>query len=44
MHRIVGDHVREYIKENANMRPFFERLATANKKLFLVTNSPFHFV
>lgn len=44
MHRIVGDHVKEYIKETPDMRKFFDRLVNANKKLFLVTNSPFHFV
>lgn len=44
MHNIVGNHVREYIKENSDMRKFFERLVSANKKLYLVTNSPFHFV
>lgn len=44
MHNIVGNHVREYIKENTDMRMFFERLVNANKKLYLVTNSPFHFV
>ena len=44
MHKIVGEHVKEYIKELPDMRKFFERLVNANKKLFLVTNSPFHFV
>jgi hypothetical protein len=44
MHNIVGNHVKEYIKETPEMRKFFERLMNANKKLFLVTNSPFHFV
>lgn len=44
MHKIVGDHVREYIKESPEMRTFFERLIKADKKLFLVTNSPYHFV
>jgi FMN phosphatase YigB (HAD superfamily) len=44
MHNIVGDHVKEYIKETPEMRKFFERLVNANKKLFLVTNSPFPFV
>lgn len=44
MHKIVGEHVKEYIKETPDMRCFFERLVNANKKLFLVTNSPYHFV
>ena len=43
MHKIVGDHVKEYIKEDTNMKRFFQRLINSNKKLFLVTNSPFHF-
>lgn len=44
MHKIVGEHVQDFIKESPDLRNFFERLANANKKLFLVTNSPFHFV
>ncbi|CAG9808091.1 unnamed protein product [Chironomus riparius] len=44
MHKIVGDHVKEYIKEDTNMKRFFQRLINSNKKLFLVTNSPFPFV
>lgn len=44
MHKIVGEHTKEYIKASPDMRKFFERLVNANKKLFLVTNSPFIFV
>lgn len=44
MHKIVGEHVKDYIKATPDMRQFFDRLASANKKLFLVTNSPYHFV
>lgn len=44
MHGIVGDNVKEYIKYMPDLRKFLERLVNANKKLFLVTNSPFHFV
>lgn len=44
MHKIVGEAVKDYIKETPTMRKFFERLVNANKKLFLVTNSPYHFV
>jgi hypothetical protein len=35
---------KEYIDESPRLREFFERLINADKKLFLVTNSPFHFV
>lgn len=35
---------QEYIEEDAGLRPFFEKIINADKKLFLVTNSPFHFV
>lgn len=44
MHKIVSENVAEYIESNSNLRSFFDRLKTANKKLFLVTNSPYHFV
>lgn len=44
MHKIVADHVTEYIEQNKDLTPFFERLIKAEKKLFLVTNSPFEFV
>lgn len=44
MHNIVGEHVKEYIKASPDLRKFFEQLGNAGKKLFLVTNSPFHFV
>ncbi|XP_050314176.1 5'-nucleotidase domain-containing protein 3 isoform X1 [Anthonomus grandis grandis] len=44
MHKIVGQNVAEYIETNDKMRPFFDRLVNAGKKLFLVTNSPYHFV
>lgn len=44
MHGVVAKHVKEYIEESPQMRTFFERLIKANKKLFLVTNSPYHFV
>ncbi|XP_049780560.1 5'-nucleotidase domain-containing protein 3 [Schistocerca cancellata] len=44
MHGIVEKNVSEYIEENNCIRQFFERLAAANKNLFLVTNSPYRFV
>ncbi|XP_066255443.1 5'-nucleotidase domain-containing protein 3 [Euwallacea similis] len=44
MHKIVGQNVTEYIETNDKLRPFFDRLIKAGKKLFLVTNSPYHFV
>lgn len=44
MHKIVGQNVTEYIETNDKIRPFFDRLVKAGKKLFLVTNSPYHFV
>lgn len=44
MHQIVAQNVAEYIEQNKNLRLFLERLVKADKKLFLVTNSPFSFV
>ncbi|KAL1492968.1 hypothetical protein ABEB36_011123 [Hypothenemus hampei] len=44
MHKIVGQNVAEYIERNDKLRPFLDRLVNAGKKLFLVTNSPYHFV
>lgn len=44
MHSIVAENVREYIHPNPEIRTYFDRLVKANKKLFLVTNSPYHFV
>lgn len=44
MHKIVSENVAEYIESNPNLRDFFDRLKNANKKMFLVTNSPYHFV
>ncbi|XP_044740983.1 5'-nucleotidase domain-containing protein 3 isoform X2 [Chrysoperla carnea] len=44
MHGIVTQNVAEYIEHNKDLRRFFDRLQTAGKKLFLVTNSPYHFV
>ncbi|CAG9759369.1 unnamed protein product [Ceutorhynchus assimilis] len=44
MHKIVGQNVADYIESNPKMRPFLDKLVRAGKKLFLVTNSPYHFV
>ncbi|KAG5893550.1 hypothetical protein JTB14_013634 [Gonioctena quinquepunctata] len=44
MHKIVVQNLPEYIESNDTLKPFFERLINANKKLFLVTNSPYGFV
>ncbi|XP_022915080.1 5'-nucleotidase domain-containing protein 3 isoform X1 [Onthophagus taurus] len=44
MHRVVPENVAHYLEANKNLRLFFDRLKAANKKLFVVTNSPYKFV
>lgn len=44
MHGLVVKNVSEYLEQNRDLKRFFDRLKRANKKMFLVTNSPFHFV
>ncbi|KAK0171450.1 hypothetical protein PV327_011287, partial [Microctonus hyperodae] len=44
MHQMVTNNVAEYLEPNKALSKFFDRLVSANKKMFLVTNSPFHFV
>ncbi|XP_031632609.1 5'-nucleotidase domain-containing protein 3, partial [Contarinia nasturtii] len=44
MHRIVAQDVNKYIEANPQLKHFFKRLKDDNKQLFLVTNSPYHFV
>lgn len=44
MHQIVAKNVGEYIESNLSLKKYFQRLKDANKQLFLVTNSPYHFV
>ncbi|XP_063974714.1 5'-nucleotidase domain-containing protein 3 [Diachasmimorpha longicaudata] len=44
MHQMVSRDVSEYLEPNKDLRKFFDRLVSAKKKMFLVTNSPFHFV
>lgn len=44
MHKIVAQNVEEYIRPNGQLRNYFKMLQDNDKKLFLVTNSPYHFV
>ncbi|CAH0561960.1 unnamed protein product [Brassicogethes aeneus] len=44
MHIQVSQNVSDYIEPNSQLRPFFDRLKKAGKKMFLVTNSPYKFV
>lgn len=44
MHRIVGANIGNYLKKEPNLELFFRRLKEAGKEIFLITNSPFHFV
>lgn len=44
MHNMVSADVSKYIHPNPAMEVFFKRLIKAGKKLFLVTNSPLHFI
>ncbi|KAL0851100.1 hypothetical protein ABMA28_006971 [Loxostege sticticalis] len=44
MHKIVAQNVEEYIRPNLDLRKYFQMLQDFDKKLFLVTNSPYHFV
>lgn len=44
MHQLVVENVSEYLEQNKDLKRFFDRLRKADKKMFLVTNSPFHFV
>lgn len=44
MHSIVQKRPEDYLEEDPQLKIFFDRLIRANKKLFLVTNSPFSFV
>lgn len=44
MHGVVAQDVDKYIDQNPQLMPFFESLKSANKQLFLVTNSPYPFV
>lgn len=44
MHGIVAQNVDKYIESNPQLVKYFKRLRDANKQLFLVTNSPYHFV
>ncbi|XP_039290743.1 5'-nucleotidase domain-containing protein 3 isoform X1 [Nilaparvata lugens] len=44
MHKKLQENIPHYLEKNPDMRLYFERLVKANKKLFLVTNSPHNFV
>ncbi|GLV43120.1 5' nucleotidase C [Carabus blaptoides fortunei] len=44
MHKIVAQNVADYIEQSVDLKKFFNRLIAADKKLFLVTNSPYKFV
>ncbi|CAH2102437.1 unnamed protein product [Euphydryas editha] len=44
MHKIVAQNVEEYIRPNNDLKKYFQLLQESDKKLFLVTNSPYHFV
>lgn len=44
MHQIVMNKPQDYLDQNPQLKIFFDGLIKAEKKLFLVTNSPFTFV
>lgn len=44
MHQMVVNNVSEYLEQNKDLTRYLDRLKSTKKKLFLVTNSPFHFV
>lgn len=44
MHSIVTKNVNDFVRPNKDLRRYFEKLLKGGKKLFLVTNSPYHFV
>lgn len=44
MHDMVCNNVHEYLEPNKDISNFLKRLIATGKKMFLVTNSPFHFV
>ncbi|KAF7994386.1 hypothetical protein HCN44_003858 [Aphidius gifuensis] len=44
MHSMVCNNVHEYLEPNKDISNFLKRLIATGKKMFLVTNSPFHFV
>lgn len=44
MHQIVMKEAENYIEKDDNLSKYFQKLQSAGKKLFLVTNSPYTFV
>lgn len=44
MHNILQENVTLYLEKNPGLREWFQRLVAGGKTLFLITNSPYHFV
>ena len=44
MHYLVSNDTAAFLEKNPELEEFFKRLINADKKLFLITNSPFRFV
>ena len=44
MREKVVENIHEYVDDNPDLRVYFEILRNGGKKLFLITNSPFHLV
>ena len=44
MHSEVMENTNKYLEENTDITKLLIKLKNAGKKLFLITNSPFHFV
>ncbi|KAA0201849.1 hypothetical protein HAZT_HAZT000276 [Hyalella azteca] len=44
MHRIVAADIGNFLKKEPNLEIFFRRLKEHGKEVFIITNSPFHFV
>jgi len=44
MHKIVTENVEHYLEPNKKLRHYLNRLKASDKKLFVVTNSPYKFV
>lgn len=44
MHKMVAQNVGEFLEQSNDLLRYLERLMTAKKNMFLVTNSPFDFV
>ncbi|CAG2162303.1 unnamed protein product, partial [Oppiella nova] len=45
MHKMIDDNLMpKYLEKNNSLNTFLNRLKENNKKMFLITNSPFKFV